>query len=158
MIGSRLLASSILALAVLAPLGCEEAVPDLGPKDPFAGDDGVSASSDASTSVVKRDAGGKSSSAPPSHDASISPVPDATGSVGGSASDGLPCDVDSLLARQCRSCHGTKPIGGAPMSLVSYDDLAAASPSDASKTNAESSLEMMQAGTMPPRVMTSMTS
>jgi hypothetical protein len=43
-----------------------------------------------------------------------------------SAADGggtLPCTVSTALAANCQSCHGATPIGGAPMSLVTYADL-----------------------------------
>ena len=52
-----------------------------------------------------------------------------TGTVG----EPLPCDVDAVLGASCRSCHGATPAYGAPMSLVSYGDLVAPSPSDRSK-------------------------
>jgi cytochrome c553 len=39
------------------------------------------------------------------------------------ASVGLPCDVEAVLAAHCQSCHGNPPSGGAPISLVTYDDL-----------------------------------
>ncbi len=45
----------------------------------------------------------------------------------GGSGDGLPCDVQAVLADHCTSCHGSPP-SGAPMSLVSYADLAAQSP------------------------------
>lgn len=51
----------------------------------------------------------------------------------GAVADGLPCDVDAVLARECRSCHGSTPRFGAPMSLVTLDDLQRPSPSDPSK-------------------------
>jgi hypothetical protein len=35
----------------------------------------------------------------------------------------LPCAVSKALATNCQSCHGATPIGGAPMSLVTYADL-----------------------------------
>lgn len=35
----------------------------------------------------------------------------------------LPCDVDAVLETQCRSCHGATPKSGAPMSLVTLDEL-----------------------------------
>ena len=47
-----------------------------------------------------------------------------TGDDGGSTR-GLPCDVERVLATSCQSCHGTKTAYGAPMSLVTYDDLVA---------------------------------
>lgn len=42
-----------------------------------------------------------------------------------------PCDVTTALAR-CQECHGEKPIGGAPMSLVTRADLMRDSISDPS--------------------------
>jgi hypothetical protein len=35
----------------------------------------------------------------------------------------LPCDVDAVLAANCRKCHDASPKYGAPMSLVTADDL-----------------------------------
>lgn len=35
----------------------------------------------------------------------------------------LPCNVDAILAKNCRECHGSTPKFGAPMSLVTADDL-----------------------------------
>ena len=34
----------------------------------------------------------------------------------------LPCDVSAAIAKNCGTCHGAMPVGGAPMPLVSYDD------------------------------------
>jgi hypothetical protein len=48
-------------------------------------------------------------------------------------SNGLPCPVNDVLARNCRVCHGASPIGGAPMSLVTADDLHAPARSDPTK-------------------------
>jgi hypothetical protein len=36
---------------------------------------------------------------------------------------GLPCDVDALLKKNCQTCHAATPAYGAPMPLVTYDDL-----------------------------------
>jgi len=46
---------------------------------------------------------------------------------------GLPCAVDGVLARNCRSCHSNPPLYGAPMPLVTWEDLQAPAPSDRSK-------------------------
>ena len=35
----------------------------------------------------------------------------------------LPCDVDAVLEKRCRSCHSDPPQFGAPMPLVTYDQL-----------------------------------
>ncbi|MGZ3474859.1 MAG: monooxygenase [Polyangiales bacterium] len=59
---------------------------------------------------------------------------DATSHVDGSIPGApLPCEIDDVLARNCRTCHGETPKYGAPMSLVTWEDLNAPSPSDASK-------------------------
>ncbi len=56
--------------------------------------------------------------------------------AGASASDAgtgsLPCDIDAVLATNCRSCHGSPPLFGAPMPLVTLADLHAPTPSNAS--------------------------
>lgn len=35
----------------------------------------------------------------------------------------LPCEVDAILEKNCRSCHGATPQFGAPMSLVTWADV-----------------------------------
>jgi cytochrome c551/c552 len=55
------------------------------------------------------------------------------GGGGATAGQGLPCDVDAVLAGHCRSCHGKPEQFGAPMSLLSYSDLVAPAPSDPTK-------------------------
>ncbi len=52
-----------------------------------------------------------------------------TGETGDTQQAGLPCEVADLLERRCQSCHGATPVG-APMSLVSHDDLVAPSFTD----------------------------
>ena len=39
-------------------------------------------------------------------------------------SNGLPCDVQTLAKTSCSACHGTTPVAGAPMSLVTWNDFA----------------------------------
>jgi mono/diheme cytochrome c family protein len=73
-----------------------------------------------------------------------------TGGQGGAAAaDGVPCDVAAVFAAKCNSCHGPTPSGGAPLSLVTYDDLAAKSGIDG-KSEVERSILRMTQGTMPP--------
>lgn len=55
------------------------------------------------------------------------------GGSGGAPSAGLPCDVDAILQSNCRSCHASAPKFGAPMPLVTHDDLHAPLKSDPSK-------------------------
>lgn len=55
----------------------------------------------------------------------------AIGSDGGSSSvrttvdgpSGLPCNVDTILANNCRKCHSDPPQYGAPMPMLTWDDL-----------------------------------
>ena len=66
-------------------------------------------------------------------------------SAGGGTSD-LPCDVQSMLAAHCTSCHGSPPAG-APMPLVSYADLIA--PGLGGVTIADRALARMTSTTSP---------
>jgi cytochrome c551/c552 len=56
----------------------------------------------------------------------------ATPNVDGASmtTQGLPCDVDAVLARNCGSCHSNPPQYAAPMPLVTYADLHAVAPAD----------------------------
>jgi len=56
----------------------------------------------------------------------------ATSGTGGGA-ETLPCDVDAILAANCRSCHSASPKFGAPMPLVTHADLHAPLLSDSSR-------------------------
>lgn len=82
-------------------------------------------------------------------------APSSSGNPGGSASptigaeSGLPCDVAAALTASCTSCHGSPPTGGAPSSLVSYEDLTAASKSDPSRPMVEVAIERMKSATNP---------
>lgn len=79
----------------------------------------------------------------------------AQGGTGGSTSevsgDGY-CRVQSLLDNHCGSCHSSSPPAAVPVSLVTYDDLMAPAPSDASLRVIDVSLARMQSTTkrMPP--------
>ena len=44
----------------------------------------------------------------------------------------LPCAVERVIASQCRTCHASPPLFGAPMPLVTLEDLHAPSHSDPS--------------------------
>jgi hypothetical protein len=69
-------------------------------------------------------------------DTSLPPVSGGNGGAGGgegSAAGGggtggtvqLPCNIDAIMAKSCRSCHGTPLSYGAPIPLVTYADLTA---------------------------------
>jgi hypothetical protein len=49
-------------------------------------------------------------------------APNAAAGTGALATGPLPCAVSKALGTHCQKCHGTTPIGGAPMSLVTLDD------------------------------------
>jgi hypothetical protein len=52
---------------------------------------------------------------------------------GALVSNGLPCPVEDVLARNCRRCHASPPAFGATMPLMNAEDLHAPSHSDATK-------------------------
>lgn len=75
---------------------------------------------------------------------------------GGPAPDGgvvlsseLPCSAYDVLSAHCWSCHGSTPSGGAPQSLATLAALQAASPGDASQSNAAMSVSRMQSSVSP---------
>ena len=45
----------------------------------------------------------------------------------------LPCDVSKIMVKSCQTCHGATPIGGAPMSLVTFDDFQKPAPTQPTK-------------------------
>lgn len=70
--------------------------------------------------------------------------------TGGAGPGGSSCDAYATLASYCLGCHGEPPTGGAPIALVTRDELAAISP--AGGTYAERSVIRMKdaAAPMPP--------
>lgn len=76
------------------------------------------------------------------------PQPNGSNPNATTTSTDLPCDVAQVLSN-CTSCHSSPPSGGAPMALVSYADLTAPAPTDASKTAAEMCVTRMQSTTAP---------
>jgi hypothetical protein len=65
-----------------------------------------------------------------------------------SANLGLPCDIQTFLADRCQSCHGRTPSNGAPISLVTYADLAVRT--SAGVTVAQRALARIKSAQMPP--------
>src|SRR5262245_23762991 len=53
-----------------------------------------------------------------------------SGGNGGAAAGGLPCDVNAILAANCQSCHAATPVYGAPMPLITHQDLTRAAVSN----------------------------
>ncbi len=54
----------------------------------------------------------------------------ACGGTSTSSGTPLPCAVDDVLARNCRTCHQAPPVYGAPMPLVNWEDVHALAHSD----------------------------
>lgn len=55
------------------------------------------------------------------------------GGIAGAGSAALPCDVDAILANNCRTCHSAPPRYGAPMPLMTWEHLHARAVSDPAK-------------------------
>lgn len=71
-----------------------------------------------------------------------------TASDGGGPT-GLPCDVAALLRDRCASCHRAPPVGGAPMALLSHEDLSRPSMAAPGQSVAQRSLARMTDGARP---------
>lgn len=86
------------------------------------------------TTTVKHDAGTTSVKDPSSGSTGSTASTADAGSTGGgnksptTASGSLFCAAQAVLQDKCNACHGATPAAGAPMSLVTYDDLTAAAP------------------------------
>lgn len=64
---------------------------------------------------------------------------------------GVPCDVAQVLGTHCTVCHTQPPTGGAPLALLTRDDLIfELAPGDPTSTIGALALEDMQRGIMPP--------
>jgi hypothetical protein len=87
-------------------------------------------------SRAARDAAGPRAAA----DSSAEEAPDDSVAAPSGAPTGTPkasaswCDVEPIFKASCQECHAQKPLYGAPMALVSIDDLRAKAKTDASLT------------------------
>ena len=72
------------------------------------------------------------------------PDGDATPPPGGSRVTDLPCDVARVIVRSCATCHGVPLRYGAPMRLLTHEDLTAPSRTDASRTVVRLSIDRMR--------------
>jgi hypothetical protein len=73
----------------------------------------------------------------------------------------LPCEVAAVLRTKCQSCHGTTPLNGAPVSLVTYADTQVPGVKDASRPVWQSMQTRVHSTTMtvmPPRNQPALTS
>ncbi|MBS2016746.1 MAG: peptidylglycine alpha-amidating monooxygenase [Deltaproteobacteria bacterium] len=75
---------------------------------------------------------GTTEETPPAADGGSSGTPTDSSTTPPSTT-GLPCDVDKVLANNCRKCHSSPPQFGAPFPLVTHGDLTAPSKGDPSK-------------------------
>ncbi len=76
--------------------------------------------------------------------------PKRTGSSSGeTVAAGVPCEIAKLLETECGDCHGAVPSGGAPNSLLTWEDLAAPSKSDPTSSVAELALVRMKSTKRP---------
>jgi hypothetical protein len=68
------------------------------------------------------------------------------------AGTGLPCAVEQLLEAHCRTCHGVVPTHGAPISLLTLEDLSAPNSDDPRLSEGEACVQRMKnpADPMPP--------
>lgn len=82
-----------------------------------------------------------SSTTPTEPSGSASPSGD-----GGGAANGLPCEVDAILEKRCRSCHAG---ASSPQALATYEDLTAPSKKDPARKVAIRALERMLSPTSP---------
>lgn len=64
-----------------------------------------------------------------------------SGGTGGATGTPLPCEIQTFLEERCHDCHTNPPKFGAPMPLVTYEDLVAPAKSDGTKTVAERMIE-----------------
>ncbi len=74
---------------------------------------------------------------------------DGSSSTSPTTTTSLPCDLQTLLATECDTCHGSTPSQGATTSLVTRDDLMQSSPSIPSENEAQVSLARMKGGVPP---------
>ena len=135
---------TIAPLFVILLAGCGIEYPEL--------DDDIPSDSEAATDAPGSDGAGSDDGTDPLADG------DETGDTASPMQIGLPCEVSDLLARRCQGCHGATPIG-APMSLVTHEDLVDTSFSDPDLSFAERALVRMAVtdNPMPPAPATAAT-
>lgn len=63
--------------------------------------------------------------------------------------NGVPCDVETVLADRCQGCHTDPPLMGVPMPLMTYAQITAQSVPYPSQTILERMLVRMQSSTTP---------
>jgi len=122
----------VSAMALFAT-ACGEDPATLGDKQGATSDDGdePTDNDDDSKGSEKIDAGKKDAGKLPTADAGNKPIVDAGAATAGNKS--LPCDVQTLVASKCLSCHGEKLASGVTFPLTSLDAFHQPAPSDESR-------------------------
>jgi mono/diheme cytochrome c family protein len=64
-------------------------------------------------------------------------------------SDPLPCEIAGLLEKHCASCHGAETQSGAPMSLVTWNDLQKPGARTSARTTRDLVLERIKSASAP---------
>lgn len=77
------------------------------------------------------------------------PKPSAFDLPPGQAQSDLPCDVQKVLATSCLECHSSPPRFGAPMPLVTRDDLLKPAPTDGTGRTIDALLARVASDAMP---------
>jgi hypothetical protein len=112
----------------------------------------VAAAASCSTGAIAEPGGAADPGRGPSSGPTDGATTDAGGTTppaGGAAVTGLPCDVANVVVKSCASCHGEPRAGGAPMRLLTYEDLTTASRSDSTRSVAQLAIERMRSTTRP---------
>ncbi len=126
-------------LGIWTPSGAPAIESDGGPGS-------VGASAAGSSTTV---AGSASSSTGRGGSSSAASTSASSAKASGGTAAGVPCDVASLLAAKCTSCHSDPPINGSLSGLVTYGDLTATSKEDSTRNEAQLSIVRMQSTTSP---------
>ncbi len=138
------LACSVVVAGALG--ACSAAAPPdpLLQWDNSGSSNGSSGSGSGATSSGGSSGGSGSSSS--SSGSSSSGSGSSSGSSGSSsgAATGVPCDVATVFANHCTTCHSNPPQNGSLSSLITYADLMATSMEDPTKNEAQLSLSRMQ--------------
>jgi mono/diheme cytochrome c family protein len=129
-----------------------------GPEDQQQADTDAAGMSDGSSGAMDPTAGGADTDGADTSTTGSTPDPTGDGSTGqpadpGTPGDGIPCDIEEILATNCRACHGATPAGGAPNSLLTIDDLLADALTAPGSSVAEASADRIQGiggAVMPP--------
>lgn len=141
-----------ISLAITLSVGCSTGGSPFEPSPGAGGHEGTSGAGNVAgpTTAGTGGSGSDAASGPSTSGVGAGGATGETTSGGATNTNaGLPCAVQALLQAKCVSCHGSPPAGGAPMSLVTYDDLAAPSKGNPSITYAALAITRMKSTSAP---------